>query len=144
MHANGAPHSGSATYAMAMKLMAAVAIAGGFLAAPLVGLGIGTTTASATPSTCDGADCVPYVNHDAQLGAVCNQKTRYNFGMDASGNTLACSSKSQWVSFAPLIGVRTLRSPCGDTSGAAQSPDGVPLKCDGGSWSADYWVMFYG
>ena len=127
-----------------MKLMAAVAIAGGFLAAPLVGLVIGTVTASATPSSCDGAGCVPYVNHEAQLGASCNQSTRYNFGMDSSGNTLACSSKSQWVSFAPLIGVRTLRSPCGDTSGAAQSPDGVPLKCAGGAWSADYSVMFYG
>ncbi len=127
-----------------MKLMAAAAIAGGFLAAPLVGLGIGAPAASATPSTCDSAACVPYVDHDAQLGALCNQSTRYNFGMDASGNTLACSSKSQWVSFAPLIGVRTLRSPCGETSSAAQSPDGVPLKCDGGAWSADYGVMFYG
>jgi len=127
-----------------MKLKAAAAIAGGFLAAPLVGLSIGAPAASATPSTCDGAACVPYVNHDAQLGALCNQSTRYNFGMDASGNTLACSSKSQWVSFAPLIGVRTLRSPCGDTSSAAQSPDGVPLKCDGVAWSADYGVMFYG
>lgn len=127
-----------------MKLMATAAIVGGLLAAPLGGLGIGAGTASATPTTCDGADCVPYVDHGAQLGAQCNQTTRYNFGMDASGNTLACNSKSQWVSFAPLIGVRTLRSPCTETSGAAQSPDGVPLKCDGGAWNADYWVMFYG
>ena len=126
-----------------MKLMAAVAIAGG-LAAPLVGLGIGASTASATPTTCDGAACVPYVNHDAQVGAQCTQSTRYNFGMDASGNTLACSSHSVWVSFAPLIGVRTLRSPCGDTSAVAQSPDGAPLKCAGGAWSSDYSVMFYG
>ncbi|MGB2920104.1 MAG: hypothetical protein WA944_17645 [Mycobacterium sp.] len=127
-----------------MKLMATAAIVGGLLAAPLGGLGIGAGTASATPTTCDGADCVPYVDHGAQLGAQCNQTTRYNFGMDASGNTLACNSKSQWVSFAPLVGVRTLRSPCAEPSGAAQSPDGVPLKCDGGAWNADYWVMFYG
>jgi hypothetical protein len=127
-----------------MKLMAAVAIAGGFLAAPLVGVGIGTDTAAATPITCDGAACVPYVNHEAQLGAHCNQSTRYNFGMDASGSTLACNSKSHWVSFAPLVGVRTLRSPCGETSTVAQSPDGVPLKCAGGAWSADYGVMFFG
>ena len=123
-----------------MKLMAAVAIAGGFLAAPLVGAGIAT----ATPTTCDGAGCVPYVNHDAALGGPCTQSTRYNFGMDPSGNSLACNSKGQWVPFAPLIGVRTLRSPCGDTSAVAQSPDGVPLKCAGGAWSADYGVMFYG
>ncbi|MDZ4268324.1 MAG: hypothetical protein U1D00_21975 [Mycobacterium sp.] len=127
-----------------MKLMAAVALAGGFLAAPLLGLGVGAGTAAATPTTCDGAGCVPYVNHDAQLGAECNQSTRYNFGMDSAGNTLACSSKRQWVSSAPLVGVRTLRSPCAETSSAAQSPDGVPLKCADGAWSADYWVMFYG
>lgn len=125
-----------------MKLIAAIALAGGFLAAPLVGLGTGT--ASATPSTCDGPGCVPYVNHEAQLGGECNQSTRYNFGLDASGNTLACSSKSQWVSYAPLVGVRLMRSPCTETSNSAQTPDGVPLKCAGGAWSADYSVMFYG
>lgn len=122
-----------------MKLIAALAVAGGFLAAPLV-----VGTASATPVTCDGAGCVPYVNHEAQLGAHCNQATRYNFGIDSSGNTLACSSHSVWVSSAPLVGVRLLRSPCGETTSLAQSPDGVPLKCDGGAWSADYSVMFYG
>lgn len=124
-----------------MKLMVAAAIAGGVLA-PLAGFGVGA--ASATPTTCDGAGCVPYVRADAQLGGHCTQNTRYNFGFDASGNTLACNSKSTWVSSPQLIGVRTLRSPCGDASGVAQSPDGVPLKCDGGAWSADYWVMFYG
>ncbi len=125
-----------------MKLMAAVAIAGGVLAAPLAGFGAGA--ASATPSTCDGAGCVPYVHPDAQVGGHCNQNTRYNFGFDASGNTLACSSKSMWVSSPPLVGVRTLRSACGDASGVAQTPDGVPLKCDAGAWSPDYWTMFYG
>ena len=125
-----------------MKLIAAIALAGGFLAAPLVGLGTGA--ASATPSTCDGPGCVPYVNYEAQLGGGCNQSTRYNFGLDASGNTLACSSKSQWVSYAPLVGVRLMRSPCTETSNSAQTPDGVPLKCAGGAWSADYSVMFYG
>jgi len=124
-----------------MKLMAAVAIAGGVLAAPLAGFGLGP--AAATPGTCDGAGCVPYVNPEAQLGAHCNQNTRYNFGLDGSGNTLACSSHSVWVSSPQLVGVRTLRSPC-DSSGVAQTPDGVPLKCDGGAWSADYSVMFYG
>jgi hypothetical protein len=125
-----------------MKLMAAVAIAGGVLAAPLTGLGIGP--ASATPNVCDGAGCVPYVNHEAQLGGHCNQNTRYNFGFDASGNTLACNSKSVWVSSPQLVGVRALRSQCSGESGVAQSPDGVPLRCDGAAWSADYHVMFYG
>jgi hypothetical protein len=125
-----------------MKLMAAVAITCGVLATPLAGFGVGT--AAATPSTCDGAGCVPYVRADAQLGGHCTQNTRYNYGFDASGNTLACNSKSQWKSSPPLVGVRTLRSPCGDASGVAQSPDGVPLVCDAGAWSADYWTMFYG
>ena len=121
-----------------MKLTVAVA-----LAAPLVGLGVSAGVASATPSTCDGAGCVPYVDHTAQVGASCNQSTRYNFGMDSAGNTLACSSKSQWMSYAPLVGVRLLRSPCAETGGVAQSPDGVPMKCSGGAWSADYSAIFY-
>lgn len=125
-----------------MKLMAAMALAGGVFVAPLIGTGVGP--AAASPGTCDGAGCVPYVDHSAQLGAHCNQKTRYNFGLDGSGSTLACSSKSQWVSSPALAGVRLLRSPCGQDTGVAQTPDGVPLKCAGGAWSADYSVMFYG
>ena len=125
-----------------MKLMAAVALAGGLLAAPLAGLGTGP--ASASPGTCDGAGCVPYVDKGVQAGGECNQATRYNFGMDAAGNTLACNAKRMWVASPPLVGVRLLRSPCGDATGVAQSPDGVPLKCDAGAWSADYGVMFYG
>jgi hypothetical protein len=124
-----------------MKSIAAAAIAGGFLTA---GLMLGTGAASAGPGTCDGAGCVPYVNHTAKAGGSCNQATRYNFGMDASGNVLACSSHSQWITSPPLVGVRTPRSPCGDAAGVAQSPDGVPLKCDSGVWTADYWVMFHG
>lgn len=123
-----------------MKLMGAVAVAGGVLAAPLALSG----TASATPSTCDGAGCVAFVDLEAQLGQTCQQNTRYNFGVDASGNTLACNSKSLWVSSPPLVGVRTLRSACGDATGVAQSPDGVPLTCRGGAWTADYRVIFYG
>ncbi|BBY74902.1 hypothetical protein MPRF_18010 [Mycolicibacterium parafortuitum] len=122
-----------------MKLMAAAAIAGGLVAAPMVGAG----TASAIPNVCDGAGCVPYVSTDAQLGEFCKQNTRYNYGFDGSGNTLACNSKSTWISSPPLIGVRTLRSAC-DSTGVAQSPDGVPLVCKDGAWSADYWTMFYG
>ena len=81
---------------------------------------------------------------DAQLGGHCTQNTKYNYGFDASGNTLACNSKSTWISSPSLVGVRTLRSPCGDASGVAQSPDGVPLVCTDGAWSADFWTMFYG
>ncbi|KMO79455.1 hypothetical protein [Mycolicibacterium obuense] len=119
-----------------------LALAGGLLVAPVLGLGAGNATAS--PGACDNAACVPYVDRGVHVGGECNQTTRYNFGLDASGNTLACGSKRMWVSFPPLVGVKLLRSPCGDATGVAQSPDGVPLKCAGGAWSADYSVMFYG
>ncbi|MBX7431099.1 hypothetical protein JDV09_03090 [Mycobacterium sp. Y57] len=127
-----------------MKRIAVVAIAGGLLAAPWMAFGPGTGAAGAQPNTCDGAACVPFVDHTAQLGAECNQRTRYNFGTDAAGNTLQCNAKRQWVSVAPLVGVRLLRSPCENSTGSAQTPDGVPLSCDGGAWSADYSVATYG
>jgi hypothetical protein len=122
-----------------MKLMAAVALASGFVAAPL----IVAPNASALPGTCDGAECVPYVDRTAVQGETCVQNTRYNFGMDSAGNTLACNSKSMWVPSPPLIGMRTLRSVCGEEKGVAQSPDGVPLSCIDGAWTADYSVIFY-
>jgi hypothetical protein len=122
-----------------MKLMAAVALACGFVAAPMMSAG----NASALPGTCDGADCVPYVERGAAAGDSCVQSTRYNFGLDAAGNTLACSSISQWIPSPPLVGMRTLRSLCGEEKGVAQSPDGVPLSCIEGAWTADYSATFY-
>jgi hypothetical protein len=123
-----------------MKLTAAVALACGFVAAPMMTAGTG----SATPASCDGADCVAYVNRSAVLGQPCVPSTRYNFGLDPSGNTLACGSEREWIPSAPLVGIRTLRSLCGEDTGVAQSPDGVPLSCIGGAWSADYRATFYG
>jgi len=122
-----------------MKILAAVALACGFAAAPFVV----ASTASASPGYCDGAGCVPYLDHTAVAGEHCTQNTRYNWGLDASGNTLACSSRAVWIQAPPLVGVRTLRLPCGDQTGVAQSPDGVPLSCTGGAWSADYSWTFY-
>ena len=122
-----------------MKILAAVALACGFAAAPMVI----ATNASASPGYCDGADCVPYLTRTAVAGDHCNQNTRYNWGVDASGNTLACSSRSIWIAAPPLVGVRTLRLPCGDQTGVAQSPDGVPLSCIGGAWTSDYSWTFY-
>jgi hypothetical protein len=119
--------------------MAAVALGCGLIAAPMVSAG----GASADPvSSCDGAACVTYVERGAVLGGACVQNTRYNFGLDASGATLACSSKGQWIASPPLVGIRTLSSVCGEDKGVAQSPDGVPLSCIGGAWTADYSVPF--
>src|SRR5258707_13210857 len=112
-----------------MRLMAAVALGCGFITAPMVG----AAGASASPETCDGAACVTYIERGAVLGDSCVQNTRYNFGLTASGATLACDSKGQWVASPPLVGIRTLRSQFGGDKGVAQSPDGVPLSCIGGA-----------
>src|SRR5215212_8020215 len=133
-------NSGGETYAMAMRLMAAVALGCGFIAAPLVS----AASASAFPASCDGTDvaCVPYIERGAVLGDSCVTSTRYNLGLDSSGATLACGSKGQWIPSPPLVGVRALRTLCGEDKGVALSADGVTLSCIGGAWTADYRVPF--
>jgi hypothetical protein len=123
-----------------MKLMAAVVLGCGFIAAPMVS----ATTASAFPVSCDGTGpaCVPYIERGAVLGDYCAQNTRNNLALDASGATLACSGKGQWVASPPLVGIRTLRAQCGEHKGVALTIDGVTLSCIGGAWSADYSVPF--
>ncbi len=130
-----------------MKRAVAGAIIGPVLGlGAVLGMGLGMVPGAgqawATPE-CDGAACVPYVDRTAALGGACNQSTRYNFGTDASGQTLACNYRGQWVAQPPLVGVRLMRLPCTDTGAVAQSPDGVPLKCDGTAWSSDFSVIFY-
>jgi hypothetical protein len=123
-----------------MKLIAVLALACGFVAAPMIGAG----NASAQPS-CDSKDCVPYVDHNVAQGAPCSMTTRYVFGLNAKGDTLICTGRNQWATSAPLVGVRTLRAPC-DASmdkGVAQSPDGVPMTCLAQGWTADYNAIFY-
>ena len=121
-----------------MKLMAVCALACGFVAAPIMTAG----AASGSP-TCDGAGCVPYVARDVEEGTHCMTQTRYIFGFDSSGRTLVCGAKNGWVQVPPLIGVRTLRAPCDGNRGTAQSPDGVPLSCKAGGWTADYTAVYY-
>ena len=123
-----------------MKLMAAVALGCGFIAAPMGS----AATASAYPVSCDGTDiaCVPYIERGAVLGDSCVQNTRYNLALDASGGTLACSANGKWIASPPLVGIRTLRSLCGQDKGVALTVDGVTMSCMGGAWSADYRVPF--
>jgi hypothetical protein len=118
--------------------MAAVALGCGFIAAPMVSPAL----ASAYPVTCDGAGCVTYIERGVAVGDSCAANTRYNFGLTSSGATVACNAKGQWVASPPLVGIRTLRSLCGEDTGVAQSPDGLPLSCIGGAWSADYTIPF--
>jgi hypothetical protein len=120
--------------------MAAVALGCGFIAAPMVS----AATASAFPVSCDGTGpaCVPYIERGAALGDPCVQNTRYNLGLDASGTTLACGAQGHWIASPPLVGIRTLRSLCGEDTGVALTPDGVTLSCIGGAWTADYRAPF--
>ncbi len=119
--------------------MAAVALGCGVVAAPMIVAG----TASASPMTCDGAGCVTYIHRDAAEGAPCEPNTRYNFGLDASGNTLACSSSRKWISSPPLVGIRVAGTQCGGETGMAQAPDGLPLSCTGGFWRPDWRAAVY-
>lgn len=123
-----------------MKLMAAVALGCGFIAAPMVS----AATASAYPVSCDGTDvaCVPYIERGAVQGDSCTQNTRYNLALDASGGTLACSANGKWIASPPLVGIRTLRSLCAQDKGVALTVDGVTMSCIGGAWTADYRVPF--
>jgi hypothetical protein len=123
-----------------MKLMAAVALGCGFIAAPMVW----AASASADPVSCDGTGvaCVPYVERGAVLGDYCRQNTRYNLGLDASGATLACGAQGRWIASPPLVGMRTSRALCGEEKGVALSADGVTLSCIGGAWTPDYRVPF--
>src|SRR5258705_1731128 len=123
-----------ATYAKAMRLMAAVALGCGCMAAPMVS----AASVSASPGTCDGAACVTYIERGAAAGDSCVQNTRYNVALDASGATLACSANRVWIASPPLVGIRTVRSQCGESKGVAMSPDGVTLSCIGGGRRADY------
>ena len=75
-----------------MKLMAVLALACGSTAAPMVAVG----TASALPGTCDGAECVPYVDHNVDPAAPCAFNSRYPFGLDAKGGTFLCTAENEW------------------------------------------------
>lgn len=122
-----------------MKLTVVLALACGFIAAPLIAVG----TASGSP-TCDNADCVPFVARNVAPGAPCVSSTAYVFGLDASsGRTLVCAQVGLWVPARPLIGVRTLGAPCDGNPGLAQAPDGLPMACNGTGWVGDYTEIFF-
>ncbi|MBV9092247.1 MAG: hypothetical protein JO044_20410 [Mycobacteriaceae bacterium] len=121
-----------------MKIMAVVVLGCGLLAAPVIGAG----PASGEPSSCDGAGCVPYVAQNVTAGAQCSARTRYDFGLDSSGATLICASVGKWAPTRALTGVRPLGAPCYGSAGSAQSPDGLPMTCNGWGWTGNYPDMY--
>lgn len=123
-----------------MKFIAVIALACGVIASPMMAEG----TAAAEPGTCDGVDCVPYVARNIAPADRCQFKSRYPFGLDATGNTFVCVAANQWVAVAPLQGVRTLRAPCDEkVPGTAQSAAGQLLNCQGQAWTAYNDVLYY-
>jgi hypothetical protein len=123
-----------------MKLIAVIALAYGITAAPMMAAG----PASADPGSCDGAACVPFVRSNIAPTDFCQFKSRYPFGLDAAGNTFVCAARNQWVSVAPLVGVRTMRAPCDDkVPGTAQTPAGQALNCQGQAWTGYSDVLYY-
>jgi hypothetical protein len=123
-----------------MKLMAVLALACGLTAAPLMAAG----AASAVPETCDGVDCVPYVDRNIVPTDPCVFSSRAPYGLDAKGNTFVCAATNAWQPAAPLIGVRTLRAPCDpNVPGSAQSPNGQPMLCEGGAWTSNFDALYY-
>jgi hypothetical protein len=136
-----------------MKLLAVLALAFGFIAAPMMTAagasaepdcdGVDCAPAQPLVPVCNAADCVPYVNHGAAVGVKCFTQTRWVYGIDSSGNTLVCTGKSEWAKSAPLVGVRNFGQFCGDDKGTAQSPDGQPLACKHQAWLGNYDPIFY-
>jgi hypothetical protein len=123
-----------------MKLMAVLALACGITAAPLMAAG----TASADRGVCDGVDCVPYLDRNIAPTDHCSFSSRYVYGVDATGSTFACAATNEWQPVAPLIGVRTLQAPCDpNVPASAQSPNGQPLKCEGGAFSFGFDTLYY-
>lgn len=124
-----------------MKLMAALVLACGVTTAPMMAAG----TASALPGTCDGAHCVPYVDLNIAPAEPCQFSSRFPFGLDAKENTYVCVASNAWVPVAPLLGVRTLRSPCDEkVPGTAQTPAGQLMNCEGQAWTEYNDVFYYG
>jgi hypothetical protein len=89
---------------------------------------------TASGSSCDGAGCVPNVSQNAVANGSCVPKSRYNFGVDSGGKPYVCLSVGSWAAAPPLVGVRTMGSPCSGQL-SAQSPDGLAMMCGDGVWT---------
>jgi hypothetical protein len=78
--------------------------------------------------------CVPNVTQNVVPNGPCVPRSRYDFGVDAVGNTFVCLSIGSWAAAPPLVGVRTLGSRCSGQL-SAQSPDGIAMLCENGVWT---------
>jgi hypothetical protein len=123
---------------MFREIVIASAVLGGALgAAPAAG-------ADGTQTSYPGD--VPNMVYDGALSAPCYRWDRFVFGRGAGGEALACRfipnlsyvgmdrpppGTGFWVISDRLYGVQEVGSPCPGPRSAAQSPDGLPMRCLG-------------
>ena len=123
---------------MFRELVVATAVVGSVLgAAPVAG-------ADGTQHAYPGD--VPGMSYDAYLSAPCYRWDRFIFGRGVGGEALAChylvglsytgmdrppEGTGFWVISDRLYGVQAVGAPCPGPRSAAQSPDGLPMRCLG-------------
>ena len=123
---------------MIRELVIATAVVGGILGAAPV------ATADGTQTTYAGD--VPNMSYDAKLSAPCYRWDRFVFGRGPGGAAYAChfipnlsyvgmdrppAGTGFWVISDKLYGVQEVGAPCPGPRSAAQSPDGLPMRCLG-------------
>jgi hypothetical protein len=111
-----------------MRFVAALVLLSGWIAATIAYAG------PVSGSPCNGAGCVPNVTQGAVPNGPCTPRSRYDFGVDAVGNTFVCLSVGSWAATPPLVGVRPLGGRCSGQL-SAQSPDGIAMLCMNGAWT---------
>jgi hypothetical protein len=114
-----------------------VATGGCHRSEPALAQPVPSTSASATALTTSasgsvGPAGVPGVRNGAEIGQPCELSATYIYGVDASGQVVACvysdAEHGVWAASSPLVGVRDVGSACQDAT-VAQSPDGRGLIC---------------
>jgi hypothetical protein len=112
---------------------------------------VGSAVAAAPWAVADGTQHaypgdVPGMSYDAYLSAPCFRWDRYIFGRGVGGEALAChfipnlsytgmdrppAGTGFWVISDRLYGEQQVGAPCPGPRSAAQSPDGLPMRCLG-------------
>ncbi len=94
----------------------------------------------ASGAPCNGVGCADHVRTGAIEGASCDAMRIYPFGVDASGSAMICLASylhprtNTWKRVPKFAGVRFYGELCSDDQAAAQSPQGLPLRCTDSIW----------
>ncbi len=117
------------------------------IATAVVGSALGAApSASADRPQSPYSGDVPGMSYDAALSAPCYRWDRFVFGRSVGGEALACHfipnlsyqgmdrpppGTGFWVISPKLYGVQEVGAACPGPQSAAQSPDGLPMRCLG-------------